>query len=372
MAARRGPGPGPALLLVLAVLGPGRPLRGVRAALNLQELSELKYGLEILAEPVLAGQVGPRRGRAPTPRPLPGTPCWGGGQKHRPSVPPVTGGDDDTMGRGSYLCGGTDRGVLAGFAGTGPGLGAPGRGPTGDGGTGPDWYLGREHRTGDEDGAEDGGAGPGAVLGTGALARDWGHRGGGTCLGLYRGRGVSLVLGRGGGDGDSGRKGAVTGPGPYPQLSAPGGRGVSLGLPGILLGALGLDWGTGVGREPYLFHLPLASTEQLPAAVGCGWLDLGRPRGAGNHPPPTHPPTPSTSLVLSGASASASVSGNAAGRHSSRGRVLSLGDNGWGLDLGSLDLAVGWVGLGKLGGGGGGACPQAAAAACRLPPSRAR
>ncbi|XP_074785582.1 protein OS-9 isoform X2 [Athene noctua] len=56
MAARRGPGPGPALLLVLAVLGPGRPLRGARAALNLQELSELKYGLEILAEPVLAGQ----------------------------------------------------------------------------------------------------------------------------------------------------------------------------------------------------------------------------------------------------------------------------------------------------------------------------
>ncbi|KAM9616128.1 LOW QUALITY PROTEIN: protein OS-9 [Morphnus guianensis] len=56
MAARRGPGPGPALLVVLAVLGPGRPLRGVRAALNLQELSELKYGLEILAEPVLAGQ----------------------------------------------------------------------------------------------------------------------------------------------------------------------------------------------------------------------------------------------------------------------------------------------------------------------------
>ncbi|NXS73192.1 OS9 protein, partial [Pandion haliaetus] len=56
MAARWSPGPGPALLMVLAVLGPGRPLRGVRAALNLQELSELKYGLEILAEPVLAGQ----------------------------------------------------------------------------------------------------------------------------------------------------------------------------------------------------------------------------------------------------------------------------------------------------------------------------
>ncbi|NXW90665.1 OS9 protein, partial [Alopecoenas beccarii] len=43
-------------LAVLALLGPGRPLRGARAALNLQELSELKYGLEILAEPVLAGQ----------------------------------------------------------------------------------------------------------------------------------------------------------------------------------------------------------------------------------------------------------------------------------------------------------------------------
>ncbi|XP_056371071.1 protein OS-9 isoform X2 [Oenanthe melanoleuca] len=55
MAARRGPGP-VAVLALLALLGPGRPLRGARAALNLQELSELKYGLEILAEPVLAGQ----------------------------------------------------------------------------------------------------------------------------------------------------------------------------------------------------------------------------------------------------------------------------------------------------------------------------
>ncbi|NWR56229.1 OS9 protein, partial [Bucorvus abyssinicus] len=49
-------GLGPALLVVLAVLGPGRLLPGARATLNLQELSELKYGLEILAEPVLAGQ----------------------------------------------------------------------------------------------------------------------------------------------------------------------------------------------------------------------------------------------------------------------------------------------------------------------------
>ncbi|XP_041567512.2 protein OS-9 [Taeniopygia guttata] len=55
MAARRGPGPVAAVAL-LALLGPGWPLRGARAALNLQELSELKYGLEILAEPVLAGQ----------------------------------------------------------------------------------------------------------------------------------------------------------------------------------------------------------------------------------------------------------------------------------------------------------------------------
>lgn len=110
MAARRGPGPGPALLLVLAVLGPGRPLRGVRAALNLQELSELKYGLEILAEPVLAGQVGPRRGRAPTPRPLPGTPCWGGGQKHRPSVSPAMGGT--TLWVGGRTCAGEP---IAGF-----------------------------------------------------------------------------------------------------------------------------------------------------------------------------------------------------------------------------------------------------------------
>ncbi|KAF4803951.1 protein OS-9 [Turdus rufiventris] len=59
MAARRGPGP-VAVLALLALLGPGWPLRGARAVLNLQELSELKYGLEILAEPVLAGQV--RRG----------------------------------------------------------------------------------------------------------------------------------------------------------------------------------------------------------------------------------------------------------------------------------------------------------------------
>ncbi|NXQ53980.1 OS9 protein, partial [Anthoscopus minutus] len=43
-------------LVLLALLGPGWPLHGARAALNLQELSELKYGLEILAEPVLAGQ----------------------------------------------------------------------------------------------------------------------------------------------------------------------------------------------------------------------------------------------------------------------------------------------------------------------------
>ncbi|NWW36544.1 OS9 protein, partial [Panurus biarmicus] len=55
MAARRGPGP-VAVLALLALLGPGWLLRGARAALNLQELSELKYGLEILAEPVLAGQ----------------------------------------------------------------------------------------------------------------------------------------------------------------------------------------------------------------------------------------------------------------------------------------------------------------------------
>ncbi|XP_014747291.1 PREDICTED: protein OS-9 [Sturnus vulgaris] len=55
MAARRGLGP-VAVLALLALLGPGWPLRGARAALNLQELSELKYGLEILAEPVLAGQ----------------------------------------------------------------------------------------------------------------------------------------------------------------------------------------------------------------------------------------------------------------------------------------------------------------------------
>ncbi|XP_025912725.1 protein OS-9 [Apteryx rowi] len=56
MAERWGPWPAPVLLAVLAVLGPGRPLCGARAALNLQELSELKYGIEILAEPVLAGQ----------------------------------------------------------------------------------------------------------------------------------------------------------------------------------------------------------------------------------------------------------------------------------------------------------------------------
>ncbi|XP_066841506.1 protein OS-9 [Anser cygnoides] len=55
MAARRGPVL-PLLLLAGAVLGPGRPRGEVGAALNLQELSELKYGLEILAEPVLAGQ----------------------------------------------------------------------------------------------------------------------------------------------------------------------------------------------------------------------------------------------------------------------------------------------------------------------------
>ncbi|CAM2109593.1 unnamed protein product [Caretta caretta] len=55
--ARRGRGlPEPGLLLVLALLGPGRPLPGAAGSLNLQELNELKYGIEIAAEPVLAGQ----------------------------------------------------------------------------------------------------------------------------------------------------------------------------------------------------------------------------------------------------------------------------------------------------------------------------
>ncbi|KAM4637256.1 LOW QUALITY PROTEIN: protein OS-9, partial [Amazona ochrocephala] len=57
MAARRGRVPVPLLLSVMAVLGPA--LRGARAALDLQELGELKYGLEIRAEPVLAGQRPP-------------------------------------------------------------------------------------------------------------------------------------------------------------------------------------------------------------------------------------------------------------------------------------------------------------------------
>ncbi|XP_065275465.1 protein OS-9 [Emys orbicularis] len=58
--ARRGRGlPGPGLLLVLALLGPGRPLPGAAGSLNLQELNELKYGIEIAAEPVLAGQNKP-------------------------------------------------------------------------------------------------------------------------------------------------------------------------------------------------------------------------------------------------------------------------------------------------------------------------
>ncbi|NXD88988.1 OS9 protein, partial [Halcyon senegalensis] len=90
MVARRRPGPGPALLVVLAVLGPGRPLRGARAALNLQELSELKYGLEILAEPVLAGQVG---GGGAATGTVPGRGLWlrlrAG---NRPRVPTGVGG----------------------------------------------------------------------------------------------------------------------------------------------------------------------------------------------------------------------------------------------------------------------------------------
>lgn len=79
MAARRGPGP-VAVLALLALLGPGWPLRGARAVLNLQELSELKYGLEILAEPVLAGQV--RRGT--------GDNGWVGGKRERPAGPTGT------------------------------------------------------------------------------------------------------------------------------------------------------------------------------------------------------------------------------------------------------------------------------------------
>ncbi|KAM9115261.1 protein OS-9 [Pangshura tecta] len=58
--ARRGRGlPGPGLLVVLALLGPGRLLPGAAGSLNLQELNELKYGIEIAAEPVLAGQSKP-------------------------------------------------------------------------------------------------------------------------------------------------------------------------------------------------------------------------------------------------------------------------------------------------------------------------
>ncbi|XP_075757853.1 protein OS-9 isoform X2 [Pelodiscus sinensis] len=49
----------PGLLLLLALLAPGRPLPGAAGSLNLQELSELKYGIEIAAEPVLAGQSQP-------------------------------------------------------------------------------------------------------------------------------------------------------------------------------------------------------------------------------------------------------------------------------------------------------------------------
>lgn len=110
MAARRGPGPGPVLLAVLAVLGPGRPLRGARAALDLQELSELKYGLEILAEPVLAGQ--------------------------------VRGGGDGVRDRGTSVgVGGTGRGALLGRGRVGVGDAVPGApdlaGSCGSAGTGP-------------------------------------------------------------------------------------------------------------------------------------------------------------------------------------------------------------------------------------------
>ena len=48
-----------ALGLALALLA---ALRAGNAALNLRELSEMAYGLEILREPVLAGQV-PLRGQ---------------------------------------------------------------------------------------------------------------------------------------------------------------------------------------------------------------------------------------------------------------------------------------------------------------------
>uniref|UniRef100_A0A8C8RDL2 Endoplasmic reticulum lectin n=1 Tax=Pelusios castaneus TaxID=367368 RepID=A0A8C8RDL2_9SAUR len=56
MAAAARPGRGLPGLLLLLLLGPGRPLAGAAGSLNLHELSELKYGIEIAAEPVLAGQ----------------------------------------------------------------------------------------------------------------------------------------------------------------------------------------------------------------------------------------------------------------------------------------------------------------------------
>ena len=62
-----------ALGLALALLA---ALRAGNAALNLRELSEMAYGLEILREPVLAGQV-PLRGQRGAQRRA--RPCGGCG-----------------------------------------------------------------------------------------------------------------------------------------------------------------------------------------------------------------------------------------------------------------------------------------------------
>lgn len=142
MAARRGPGPVAALAL-LALLGPGWSFRGARAALNLQELSELKYGLEILAEPVLAGQV--RRGT--------GANGWGRGRRasSRGGLYRDRRTDHGAAEEGGTGCG--SRGPAAGAV-TGTGNTCPGR-------TGAELRSGAEPSPGHRSGAE---PGPGEPL----------------------------------------------------------------------------------------------------------------------------------------------------------------------------------------------------------------
>lgn len=245
MAARRGPGP-VAVLALLALLGPGWPLRGARAALNLQELSELKYGLEILAEPVLAGQV--RRGTGANGR------VGGGGGPYR----------DRLTGHGTAEEGGT-----------GCGSGMPLGGCCGD----------REHLSGD-------------VRGRGSGQGLYRARGTGPCSlsGLFPGPGAAPGGLLGSRTGLGGSRGSRSGREQRQRHRArvrdrPGAGDTGLGLgtrarEGTLAGSHRIwGWDTGVGSTGRSVPVPLSCSAGTPRPGV-----PGAPGGPGGDSDPRPPP----------------------------------------------------------------------------------